>query len=101
MTVEEPLRDTALPSGGCTTVPAWPATGAAAWNQMPDVRSPVGRTATELLSEGARRQALPGFEAGYRDIVDYIVRCTHRIWVATEAHTPLAYCAALYSSGGL
>jgi predicted ester cyclase len=27
-----------------------------------------------------RRQALAGFDADYVDIVDYIVRCTHRIW---------------------
>ena len=53
---------------------------AVAWNQLPEVRSPVGRTAADLLAEGPRRQALPGFEPEYRDIVDYIVRCTHRIW---------------------
>ena len=55
-----------------------------AWNQLPEVRSPAGRTAADLLgegqAEGPRRQALPGFEPVYRDIVDYIVRCTHRIW---------------------
>ena len=95
MTVEEPLRDAALPSGGCTTAPAWPATGAAAWNQWPDVRSPAGRTVTELLSEGARRQALPGFEAGYRDIVDYIVRCTHRIWEQKD----VGLCRSHYAEG--
>ena len=27
-----------------------------------------------------RRQELPGFDADYVDIVDYIVRCTYRIW---------------------
>ncbi len=53
---------------------------AAVWNQLPDVRSPVGRTAADLLAAGPRRQALPGFEPVYRDIVDYITRCTHRIW---------------------
>ena len=53
---------------------------AAAWNQLPEVRSPAGRTAAAVLAEGLRRQALPGFEPVYRDIVDYIVRCTHRIW---------------------
>ena len=50
------------------------------WNQLPDVRSPVGRTAAELLEVRPRRQALAGFEPVYSDIVDYIVRCTHRIW---------------------
>ena len=27
-----------------------------------------------------RRQPLAGFDADYTDIVDYIVRCTHKIW---------------------
>ena len=30
--------------------------------------------------EHASRQALPGFEATYVNIVDYIIRITHRIW---------------------
>ncbi len=53
---------------------------AIAWNQLAEVLSPSGRTATDVLAEGPPRQALPGFEPVYRDIVDYIVRCTHRIW---------------------
>ena len=52
----------------------------AAWNQLPAVRSPAGRTAAELLAQRPRLQALPGFDPVYSDIVDYIVRCTHRIW---------------------
>ena len=51
-----------------------------AWNQDPAVLSPVGRPIREQLEEGPRRQALEGFEPVYRDFVDYIVRCTHRIW---------------------
>lgn len=51
-----------------------------AWDQDPQVLSPVGRSMREQLAEGPRRQALEGFEPVYRDIVDYIVRCTHRIW---------------------
>ncbi|MEO6152760.1 MAG: ester cyclase [Croceibacterium sp.] len=51
-----------------------------AWNQDPAVLSPVGRPMREQLEEGPRRQALDGFEPVYRDFVDYIVRCTHRIW---------------------
>ena len=40
-----------------------------------------GRDIAELLApQGARRQAIPGFDANYSDIVDYILRCTHRIW---------------------
>ena len=53
---------------------------ARAWNQLPQVRSPAGRTAAELLAPRARLQDLPGFDPVYSDIVDYIVRCTHRIW---------------------
>ena len=51
-----------------------------AWDQQPQVLSPVGRSMPEQLEEGPRRQQLEGFEPVYRDIVDYIVRCTHRIW---------------------
>lgn len=50
------------------------------WDDLPEVRSPAGRTLDDLLSEGPRRQDLPGYEPIYRDFVDYIVRCTHRIW---------------------
>lgn len=51
-----------------------------AWDQDPQVLSPVGRPMREQLAEGPRRQKLDGFEPVYRDLVDYIVRCTHRIW---------------------
>lgn len=50
------------------------------WDDLPDVRSPMGRTLDDLLAEGPRRQDLPGYDAIYRDFVDYIIRCTHRIW---------------------
>ena len=50
------------------------------WDQDPQVLSPVGRPMSEQMEEGPRRQPLDGFEPAYRDIVDYIVRCTHRIW---------------------
>ena len=50
------------------------------WNQDPQVVSPAGRPITEQLAERPRRQALDGFEPVYSDIVDYIIRCTHRIW---------------------
>ena len=66
---------------------------AAAWNQLPEVRSPVGRTAADLLAEGPRRQALPGLEPMYRDIVDYIVRCTHRIWGRKDIGLCRSHCA--------
>lgn len=45
---------------------------------IPGVR---GRDVAEILGDqGARRQHLPGFDDDYVDIVDYILRCTHRIW---------------------
>ena len=50
------------------------------WDQQPEVLSPMGRSMREQMMEGPRRQPLDGFEPVYRDIVDYIVRCTHRIW---------------------
>lgn len=39
------------------------------------------RTADLLRPGGARTQPLAGFEDQFVDIVDYIVRITHRIWV--------------------
>ena len=50
------------------------------WYDLPQVLSPAGRRLTDLLEEGPVRQDLPGYEAVYRDFVDYIIRCTHRIW---------------------
>ena len=50
------------------------------WNDLPQVLSPVGRPIADVLEEGPRRQELPGFDPVYRDFVDYIMRCTHRIW---------------------
>ena len=50
------------------------------WDALPEVRSPAGRMLDELLEEGPRRQELAGYEPVYRDFVDYILRCTHRIW---------------------
>ncbi len=40
-----------------------------------------GRDIAQILApQGAPRQHIPGFDADYADIVDYILRCTHRIW---------------------
>ena len=50
------------------------------WDADPQVLSPFGRPVAELLAPRARRQKLGGFDAVYSDIVDYILRCTHRIW---------------------
>lgn len=50
------------------------------WSADPTVPSPAGRPIEDLLALRPRRQALGGFDADYSDIVDYIIRCTHRIW---------------------
>ncbi len=40
-----------------------------------------GRDIGQILApQGQRRQDIPGFGEEYSDIVDYILRCTHRIW---------------------
>jgi predicted ester cyclase len=40
-----------------------------------------GRDISEILSpQGEPRQYIPDFDPEYADIVDYILRCTHRIW---------------------
>lgn len=40
-----------------------------------------GRDIAQILApQGARQQDIPGFGDEYSDIVDYILRCTHRIW---------------------
>ena len=40
-----------------------------------------GRDIAEILSpQGVRRQDIGNFGEEYADIVDYILRCTHRIW---------------------
>ena len=40
-----------------------------------------GRDIAQILApQGARRQDIPGFGEEYSDIIDYILRCTHRIW---------------------
>ena len=47
-------------------------------NPIPNVG---GRDIAEILTpQGSPRQAIPGFDPEYSDIVDYILRCTHRIW---------------------
>ncbi|MEO7410732.1 MAG: hypothetical protein ABIU10_05360, partial [Sphingomicrobium sp.] len=50
------------------------------WDDLPEVVSPIGRTSADLMATGPRRQDLPGYDPIYRDFVDYILRCTHRIW---------------------
>jgi hypothetical protein len=65
------------------------------WHSSPEVRSPVGRPLADQLEAGERRQDLPGFEPCYRDFVDYIIRCTHRIWEEKN----VGLCRTHYSPG--
>jgi predicted ester cyclase len=47
-------------------------------NTIPNVG---GRDIADILApQGDPRQIIPGFDPEYADIVDYILRCTHRIW---------------------
>ena len=42
-----------------------------------DVKDDIGK----LLAPGRKRtQSMQGFDVDYTDIVDYIIRCTHKIW---------------------
>ena len=50
------------------------------WDSLAEVVSPRGVLLESILESEGRRQELPGFEPCYRDFVDYIMRCTHRIW---------------------
>ncbi len=47
----------------------------------PDVPNVGGRDIADILTpQGGPRHPIPGFDPEYSDIVDYILRCTHRIW---------------------
>ena len=47
----------------------------------PEVTEVPGRDISKLMAPGTeKRQGMRGFDADYVDIVDYIVRCTHKIW---------------------
>lgn len=50
------------------------------WDDLAEVVPPRGVLLEEILKQGPQRQELPGFDPCYRDFVDYILRCTHRIW---------------------
>jgi predicted ester cyclase len=50
-----------------------------------------------------RRQPLAGFDADYTDIVDYIVRCTHKIWEEKAIgliYTHYSHNATVHTSSG-
>ena len=46
-----------------------------------EVTEVAGNDISKLMNPGTeKRQGMRGFDADYVDIVDYIVRCTHKIW---------------------
>ncbi len=48
---------------------------------MSNIPNVGGRDIAQILGpQGEVRQNVPGFDPDYVDIVDYILRCTHRIW---------------------
>ena len=54
-------------------------------------------------ASSGRRQPLAGFDEDYTDIVDYIVRCTHKIWEEKAVgliYTHYAHNAVVHTSGG-
>lgn len=48
--------------------------------QTPVIDVPYTDISKYMGANGPRRQNLQGFDEDYADIVDYIVRCTHKIW---------------------
>ena len=62
------------------------------------------RDYTDLAPQGrARVQPMRGFDPVYTDIVDYIVRCTHRIWDERDVgliYTHYTHNCAVYTSMG-
>ena len=80
---------------------------------MPDDTQPVARPPvlqverrdyTQLAPEGRPpAQAMRGFDPIYTDIVDYIVRCTHRIWDERDVgliYTHYTHNCVLYGTTG-
>jgi len=70
-----------------------------------DVLQVERRDFTALVpTDRPRAQSLRGFDDCYTDIVDYIVRCTHRIWDERDAgliYSHYAANAVVYSSLGV
>lgn len=56
------------------------------------------------LAAKERRQPMKGFDEEYTDIVDYIIRCTHRIWEEKGmglCYTHYAHNAVIHTSEGM
>jgi len=63
------------------------------------------RSIEEYMAQSGtgRRQPMQGFDTDYTDIVDYIVRCTHKIWEEKAVgliYTHYAHNAVVHTSSG-
>ena len=66
-------------------------------------RSSGATTSTSRPTNRPRSQSLRGFDDCYTDIVDYIVRCTHKIWDERDVgliYTHYTHNAVLYGTMG-
>ncbi|HEX9118225.1 MAG TPA: ester cyclase [Anaerolineae bacterium] len=70
-----------------------------------EVTTLAGVDISKLMEPGAeRRQPLEGFDEDYVDIVDYIVRCTHKIWQQKQMgliYSHYAHNCPVWTSDGL
>lgn len=71
---------------------------------MPEVTEIVGNDISKLMNpRSEKRQGMRGFDDDYVDIVDYIVRCTHKIWEEKQVgliYTHYAYNALVHGTRG-
>lgn len=59
------------------------------------------RDCPEIAPEAARRvQPMQGFDDCYADIVDYIIRCTHKIWDERDIGLIYTHNCVLYGTTG-
>ena len=70
----------------------------------PKVTEVVGSDTRKLMNPGSeKRQGMRGFDDDYVDIVDYIVRCTHKIWEEKQVgliYTHYAHNALVHGTRG-
>ncbi len=70
----------------------------------PTVTEVIGNDITKLMRPGTeKRQGMRGFDPDYVDIVDYIVRCTHKIWEEKQVgliYTHYAHNALVHGTRG-
>ena len=89
MTDPAPTDETARPAGRAPVFD---------FAQHPDISD------FERAANTGRRQDLQGFDPDYVDIVDYIVRCTHKIWEERAVHlihTHYTHNARVHTTDGL